>query len=83
MDFYEEYDPLTKCPFCGVSEPKMTQIHGEFIPECCGELPAFVETQDPAGETGLMIACFDREAALIDWQGCVEFALRHTTQEAA
>lgn len=72
-----------KCPFCGVSEPKMTQIHGEFIPECCGELPAFVEVQDPDGETGLMTACFDREAALIDWQDCVEFAIQNLTKAAA
>lgn len=71
------------CPFCGISEPRMTWIHGEFIPECCGELPAFVEANDPNGETGLMTVCFDREAALIDWQGCVEFALQNLTKSAA
>lgn len=72
-----------QCPFCGVSEPRMTRVHIEIIPECCGELPAFVEAQDPDDKMGLMTACFDRDAALIDWQGCVEFALQHTTQEAA
>lgn len=64
----------TKCPFCGTSEPSMTCVHGEFIPECCGELPAFIEAQDPDGETGLMNACFDRASAVADWKSCVAFA---------
>lgn len=63
-----------RCPFCGVSEPRMTRVHGEFIPECCGELPAFIEAQDPEDETGLMNACFDRASAIADWKSCVAFA---------
>ena len=65
---------LTKCPFCSAAEPRLVRVHIEIVPECCGELPAFVETQDPEGETGLMNACFDRASAVADWKSCVEFA---------
>lgn len=62
------------CPFCNAKEPRLARVHNEIIAECCDDLPVFIEEQDPDGETGLMTACFDREAALIDWQGCVAFA---------
>jgi len=66
---------LTKCPFCSAIEPRLVRVHIEIVPECCGELPAFVETQDPEGETGLMNACFDRASAVADWKSCVAFAV--------
>lgn len=65
---------LTKCPFCSAIEPRLVRVHIEIVPECCGELPAFIEEQDPEDETGLMNACFDRESAVADWQSCVAYA---------
>lgn len=62
------------CPFCNAKEPRLARVHNEIIAECCDDLSILIETQDPDGETGLMTACFDRDAALIDWQGCVAFA---------
>ena len=62
------------CPFCEAAEPTVARVHGEIVAECCNSLLIFVEKQDPAGETGLMRACFDRESALADWKSCVAFA---------
>ena len=65
---------LTKCPFCSAVEPRLARVHSEIIPECCDELPAFVEEQDPDGASGLMNACFDRASAVADWKSCVAYA---------
>lgn len=62
------------CPLCGSSTPRLACVHDEYIAECCDDLPIFIETQDPDGETGLMNACFDRESAMADWKGCVAYA---------
>jgi len=57
-----------QCPFCRAAEPKIARVHDEYIWDCCGDLPEFIEQRDPNGLTGLLNTSFNRAKALEDWQ---------------
>lgn len=63
-----------QCPFCQAESPLISIVHTERIWDCCDDLSAFIEKQDPNDETGLLQACYSAQDALADWQACTAFA---------
>ena len=61
------------CPCCGAKQPSLSQIHDEWIAECCNALVKAVEENDPDDHLKLLNITYSRLSAELQWRKACKF----------